>query len=104
MRRIWVQVQVGGKQGAVIAVHYIGGTLDQFIVRIDRGHLVQDLHLDVRILLHQIFYHAVDQLHLGKLPVVNGDHVRFTGITAPHHCQKQQAGQQTGSNLFNSTH
>ena len=70
-----VQPQEGGEHRAVVAEHQVaaGAGPLQLVVVVHLGHLVQNDHVQVGFVLHQQLHHGVHQLHLGVVPVVEGE-------------------------------
>ena len=67
-----VQPQEGGQDGAVPGIHQVTARLPrgELLEVVDRGHGVEYVDLQPRAVLHKLLHHAVDQLNLGELPVV----------------------------------
>lgn len=67
-----VQPHDGGKEGAVPRVHQIAGVIGggEGVEVVHRGHLVLDGDRDAMAVLHQLLDHAVDQLYLGELALI----------------------------------
>ena len=67
-----VQPHDGGEEGAVPGVHQVAGVIGggEGVEVVHRGHLVLDGDRDAMAVLHQLLDHAVDQLYLGELALI----------------------------------
>lgn len=97
-----VQPHDGGEEGAVPGVHQVAGVIGggEGVEVVHRGHLVLDGDRDAMAVLHQLLDHAVDQLYLGELALIEeqaggcswaGRRTR-TGPGPPHRRGRQLPG------------
>jgi hypothetical protein len=99
-----VQMQEGGQEGTVIAVHHIGVSLEYLPPGIHGGHFLPYIHLELCMFLYQVFYHAMNNFHLGKSTVIDNNGVILflclTGTEQKNQNRNNKTGKHTNFQLI----